>query len=133
MKKMIGILCIFIVVIVTLYLKGGMGVQGATGYITPQEGRNILQTQPGSVLVDVRTTEEFESGHIVGALHLPVNNIGDMAERYLPQKDNVIILYCRSGARADKAKSILLQMGYTKVHNMGAFKDWPYETATGKV
>ncbi|MCX7788404.1 MAG: rhodanese-like domain-containing protein [Spirochaetes bacterium] len=81
------------------------------------------------ILVDVRTPEEYRSGHIPGAINIPVDTIGSKPPS--PQKDALIILYCRSGNRSSSAKKILEQLGYTRVVNFGAVSKWPKNVIAG--
>lgn len=77
----------------------------------------------GALLLDVRTPEEFASGHIEGAVNIPVQELeGRMAE--LEPKDRAIVVYCRSGARSSQAESMLEGAGYGKVHNLGPMSAW---------
>lgn len=96
--------------------------------ITPQDARALLKTQPATLLVDVREPEEYKEGHIPGSLLLPLNRIEAEAPQKLAQKDAVIIVYCRSGARSNRAAQQLTKMGYPNVNDMaGGILNWPYE------
>lgn len=85
--------------------------------VPPEEGavRDI-------VLVDVRTPEEFRTGHKEGALNIPVDNVEQLAPQLLPDKNAVILLYCRTGKRSDKAMEILRKMGYSHLENLHRFE-----------
>lgn len=74
------------------------------------------------VLVDVRTPEEFRTGHKEGALNIPVDEAEQLAPQLLPDKNAVILLYCRTGKRADKAMEILRKMGYSHLENLHRFE-----------
>lgn len=76
----------------------------------------------GVVLVDVRTPEEFRAGHKEGALNIPVDEVEQLAPLLLPDKDAVILLYCRTGRRTDKAMEILRKMGYSHLENLHRFE-----------
>lgn len=88
-----------------------------------------LVEEEGALLLDVRTNMEWKSGHIDGATLIPVqelpNRLGEVDKATGVKKDQPIVLYCRSGARASKAKQILLKAGYTKVTNVGGISDYP--------
>ena len=74
------------------------------------------------VLVDVRTPEEYRTGHKEGALNIPVDEVEQRAAQLLPDKNAVILLYCRTGKRADKALEVLRKMGYSHVENLHRFE-----------
>lgn len=78
------------------------------------------------VLLDVRTTEEFASGHIEKAINIPVENITEIKSQ-VSDENAVILVYCRSGNRSAKASTQLVEMGYTEVYDFGGIQDWPYE------
>lgn len=74
------------------------------------------------VLVDVRTPEEYRAGHKEGALNIPVDEVEQLAPQLLPDKNAVILLYCRTGKRADKAMETLRKMGYSHLENLHRFE-----------
>lgn len=74
------------------------------------------------LLVDVRTPEEYHAGHKEGALNLPVDEVEQLAPQLLPNRKAVILLYCRTGKRADKAMETLRKMGYSHVENLHRFE-----------
>ncbi len=81
------------------------------------------------IILDVRTQEEFDQGHIKDALLLPDYEIGTKAATMLPDKDAKILVYCRTGRRSALAAKELIVMGYTDVLDFGGLQtDWPYET-----
>ena len=77
------------------------------------------------VLVDVRTPEEYRAGHKEGALNIPVDEVEQLAPQLLPDKNAVILLYCRTGKRADKAMETLRKMGYSHLENLHRFEMQP--------
>jgi rhodanese-related sulfurtransferase len=79
------------------------------------------------ILVDVRAQAEFDEGHIEGALLLPVDQIETLSVEQLPNKDAVILVYCRSGSRSAQASKILVELGYINVYDFGGIIDWPGE------
>jgi rhodanese-related sulfurtransferase len=87
--------------------------------ISPQKARAFLRD--GAVLVDVRTPEEFRSGHLPGATNVPLGVLKQEAERSFPNKDKVVLLHCLSGTRSGIAARILKQQGYAKVFNLGSY------------
>ena len=95
--------------------------------ITPQEAKTLMDTETDYVILDTRTTEEFAEGHIEGAILIPEYEIADRAEKELPKKDQLILVYCRSGRRSKIAADELVKLGYTNVKEFGGIIDWPYE------
>jgi rhodanese-related sulfurtransferase len=82
------------------------------------------------IILDVRTQEEFNAGHIAGAILVPNETIIDEQPELLPDLDAEILVYCRSGNRSGQAANKLLAMGYTNVIDFGGIIDWPYEVVT---
>jgi len=97
--------------------------------ITPEEAKKLMD-QGGVTVVDVRTQQEYDQGHIPGAILIPNETIVDTPPAQLPDKDAVILVYCRSGRRSADAAGKLSAMGYTHIRDLGGIKDWPYETVT---
>ena len=83
------------------------------------------------ILLDVRTPEEFADGHIPGALNIPNESIGENDIAELPDKEQRIYVYCRSGNRSKKASEALVALEYTNVYEFGGINDWPGELRTG--
>ena len=95
--------------------------------ITAQEARQIMDTREGYIILDVRTQEEFDQGHIPGAILIPDYEIEARAEKELTDKDQLILVYCRSGRRSKLAAETLVKLGYTNIREFGGIIDWPYE------
>ena len=95
--------------------------------ITAQEAKQIMDTQEGYIILDVREQEEFDQGHIPGAILIPYTQIEEMADEMLPQKEQLILVYCRSGRRSKIAAEALVELGYTNIREFGGIIDWPYE------
>ncbi len=96
--------------------------------ITADEAKKIIDENADAVLLDVRTDEEYKEKRIDGSVLIPDNEIAERAEAELPDKDAVILIYCRSGRRSKAASDVLIDMGYTQVYDFGGIIDWPYET-----
>lgn len=79
------------------------------------------------ILLDVRTPEEYEEGHIEGALNIPLKELAYEVENEIPDVETAIYLYCRSGVRVITAGHILYDLGYENIYNMGGILSWPYE------
>jgi rhodanese-related sulfurtransferase len=99
--------------------------------ISAEEARELMTGGAVWTLLDVRTTEEFAEAHIAGAVLLPDYEIWERARAVVKDKDAPVLVYCLSGGRSDVAARTLVDMGYTKVYDMGGIIDWPYETVNG--
>ena len=95
--------------------------------ITQDEAKKIMDSQEGYVILDVREQDEFDAGHIPGAILIPYGSIEEKAPSMLPDKDQLILVYCRSGRRSKIAAQSLEKMGYTNIKEFGGIIDWPYE------
>ncbi len=96
--------------------------------ITPDEAKARMDSGDEVLILDVRTQEEYDAGHIPGAVLLPNETIGSEAPAILPDKGAEILIYCRSGRRSAEAANKLVALGYTGVYDFGGIIDWPYET-----
>lgn len=92
--------------------------------ITGAEAKMLMDTEGDYIIIDARTTEEFNEGHIEGAILIPEYEIGNRAENELPRKDQLILVYCRSGRRSKIAAEALVDLGYTNVKEFGGIIDW---------
>lgn len=95
--------------------------------VTPEEAKEMMDNETVTI-VDVRTAEEYEEGHVPGAILLDNNTIGKEQPEELPDKDAKLLIYCRSGKRSKAASDKLVEMGYQNVYDFGGIIDWPYET-----
>ncbi len=95
--------------------------------ISPEEAKNIMDTQSDYIIIDARTEEEFAEGHIKNAILIPEYEIKGKAEQALPDKNSLILVYCRSGRRSKIASEALVELGYTNVYEFGGIIDWKYE------
>ena len=101
--------------------------QNAYQQISQEEARNMMDERDVLIL-DVREQDEYDSGHIPGAVLLPVGTINeDTAAAAIPEKDSMVLVYCRSGNRSKKAASALAELGYTGIYEFGGITTWPYE------
>lgn len=96
--------------------------------ITPEEAKKLMDSENNYIILDVRDPQEFESGHIPGAVLIPHTKIDEQAENIIPEKDKLILVYCRSGRRSKIAAESLVSLGYTNVKEFGGILQWPYET-----
>ncbi len=110
-------------------LAGCSGAEADRSYeqITQEKAKEMMDTQDVIVL-DVREQDEYDSGHIPGAVLLPVGTIDeDTAGKVIPEKDSTVLVYCRSGNRSKAASDTLVKLGYTKVYEFGGINTWPYD------
>ena len=95
--------------------------------IAAEQAKTIMDTEKDYVIIDARTEEEFAEGHIENAILIPEYEIANRAEKELPDKEQLILVYCRSGRRSKIASEELVKLGYTNVKEFGGIIDWPYE------
>ena len=95
--------------------------------ITAQEAKQIMDSEEGYIILDTRTQAEYDEGHIPGAIVIPHDEINEKAEQMLPDKDQLILVYCRSGRHSKLAAQSLVELGYTNIKEFGGIIDWPYE------
>ena len=86
-----------------------------------------MDSEKDYIILDARTEEEFNEGHIDGAILIPEYEVSTRAEKELPDKDQLILVYCRSGRRSKIAAQALVDLGYTNVKEFGGIIDWSYE------
>ena len=125
MKRMIPLL-------LSLLLLAGCGGNAASEstyqQITQEEAKEMMDTQE-VVILDVREQDEYDSGHVPGAVLLPVGTIDETtAAEVIPEKDSTVLVYCRSGNRSKTASAALADLGYTNIYEFGGINTWPYET-----
>lgn len=95
--------------------------------ITAEQAKEMMDQNKECIVLDVRDQSEYEEGHIAGAILIPYTEMKDQAEEKLSDKDQLILVYCRSGRRSAIAAADLVSMGYTNVKDFGGIIDWPYE------
>ena len=96
--------------------------------ITAEQAKTMMNEQPDAVILDVREQQEYDSGHIPNAVLLPVGSITEQTTaEVIPDKETVVLVYCRSGNRSKTASAALVELGYSKIYEFGGIKSWPYE------
>ena len=110
---------------------GGGEPQAAYRQISQEEAAEIMNSGADHLLLDVRTQEEFQSGHIPGAICIPNETIGTEAPPQLPDKGQMLLIYCRSGNRSKQAAEKLAKLGYTNILEFGGINTWTGETVPG--
>ena len=98
--------------------------------ISQQDAQSMMQSESGYVIVDVRRADEFATGHIPGAINIPNESIDKAQPAELPNLDQLIMVYCRSGRRSKQAAQKLADMGYTNIVEFGGINTWPGEVVT---
>ena len=123
----------FLLMLLTLALPFGcvgcVSDGGSATYeqISGVEAKALMDSESGYIIIDARTQSEYDEGHIPGAILIPEYEIADRAEKELPDKDQLIFVYCRSGRRSKIAAEELVKLGYTNVKEFGGIIDWEYE------
>ena len=95
--------------------------------ITAQQAKEMMDTQSNYIILDTRTQEEYDEGHIPGAILIPYDEILQKAESVLTDKNQLSLVYCRSGRRSKLASEDLVKLGYQNIREFGGIRDWPYE------
>ena len=95
--------------------------------ISGAEAKALMDSESGYIIIDARTQEEYDQGHIPRAILIPEYEIADRAEKELHDKNQLILVYCRSGRRSKIAAEELVKLGYTNVKEFGGIIDWEYE------
>ena len=95
--------------------------------ITQEEAKKMMDSGQDVIIMDVRTQAEYDEGHIPGALLLPNESIGTQEIEDLPDKEQTILVYCRSGNRSKQAAQKLAELGYTNIYEFSGIITWPYE------
>lgn len=110
----------------------GDGMIGKTTYIQidQEKAKEMMAVNDGHVIVDVRRADEYAAGHIPGTILIPNESIGTEKPEQLPDKDQIILIYCRSGNRSKQAAQKLADMGYTNIYEFGGINTWTGEVVT---
>ena len=116
-----------------LLLLTGCGAEDAPAYrqVSSDEAAAMMASESDYLILDVRTREEYEQGHIPGAVCVPNESIGSGELSALPRKDQLILVYCRSGNRSKQAAQKLADAGYTNIVEFGGILSWTGETVSG--
>lgn len=127
MKKLIPIL-----VIIMLLTACGSEPNNTYRQITMDEAIVMMEEEKDYIILDVRTIDEYKDKHIPDAINVPNEAIKAKEPKELPDKDQLILVYCRSGNRSKQASQKLADMGYTNIVEFGGINDWPGETVSGE-
>ena len=134
MKRMIPILLglLLLTSCTSVQVMDGDGMVNSYQQIDQETAKRMMEADDGHVIVDVRRQDEFDAGHIPGALLIPNETITDARPERLPDLEQVILLYCRSGNRSKQAAQKLADMGYINVYEFGGINTWTGEIVTGR-
>ena len=107
----------------------GCSTGGSATYeqISGAEARALMDSESGYIIIDARTQSEYDEGHIPNAILIPEYEIADRAEKELTNKNQLILVYCRSGRRSKIAAEELVKLGYTNIKEFGGIIDWEYD------
>lgn len=105
-----------------------------SGYrqVTAEEAIALMEKESGYIILDVRTAQEYSEKHIPNAVNIPNESIGTEEIPALPDKNQLILVYCRSGNRSKQASEKLAALGYTNIVEFGGINSWPGETVSGE-
>ena len=126
MKKLLFLLLAVMLLTACGQTKGN-DQEAAYMNITAEEAKTIMDIEEDYIILDTRTREEYDQGHIPGAIQISHDEITEKAEEVLTDKDQLILVYCRSGRRSKIAAEALVELGYTNIKEFGGIIDWPYE------
>ena len=121
-------------ILLTLLILSGCGSSAPNNnyqQISMKEAVSIMETEDNYIILDVRTKEEYQEKHIPGAVNLPNETIGTEDIPELPAKEQLILVYCRSGNRSKQAAKKLSALGYTNIIEIGGINDWTGDTVSG--
>ena len=124
----------FIPILMMLLLLTGCGAQSSettSRQISMEEAVTMMEEETEYIILDVRTAEEYSEKHIPGAINIANESIGTEDIPELPDKDQLILVYCRSGNRSKQASEKLVKLGYTNIVEIGGINSWPGETVAG--
>ncbi len=127
MKKLISILLIA----VFSFSFAACKKEGHVDYISAAEAKQLMDSSENYIIIDAREQDEYDEYHIPGAILIPYDEVKEKAKDMLPDKDQLIFVYCRSGRRSKHAAARLYELGYTNVKEFGGIISWEYETVTG--
>ena len=133
MKRILLLLLLMLIFLTGCAQKlDGDGMVGKTTYIQidQEKAKEMMAVNDGHVVVDVRRADEYASGHIPGAILIPNESITTEKPEQLPDKDQIILIYCRSGNRSKQAAQKLADMGYTNIYEFGGINTWTGEVVT---
>lgn len=130
MEKVIPTLLLLALTLTSCAAPASVPEANAYRQINTQEALEMMEKEENYIILDVRTQEEFAAGHIPGAMLIPNETIGTEEIPHLPDKNQLIMVYCRSGNRSKQASDKLVRLGYTNIVEFGGINSWPGEVVT---
>ncbi|MBQ7870873.1 MAG: rhodanese-like domain-containing protein [Oscillospiraceae bacterium] len=127
MRKFVGILLLTVIFLTACGKTNAAKGEAVYVNITAAEAKEIMDRETDYIILDVRTQAEYAEGHIPGAVLIPHMELAQRAAQELPDKDRLLLVYCRSGRRSKQAAEVLVELGYTNIMEFGGIIDWPYE------
>ena len=131
MKKLIPFLMIAAILTGCAVSRDAGNAENGYRQITAAEAVSLMEAEENYIILDVRTQAEYEEKHIPKAVNIPNESIGTEEIPALPDKNQLILVYCRSGNRSKQASEKLAALGYTNIVEFGGINDWPGETVSG--
>ena len=128
MKRMIP----FLMALLLLTGCGAQSEESTYRQINAEEAAAMMEEESSYIILDVRTAQEYSEKHIPGAINIPNETIGTEDIPELPDKEQLILVYCRSGNRSKQASEKLVKLGYTNIVEFGGINDWTGETVSGE-
>ena len=128
MKKIIP----FLMALLLLAGCGARSEESTYRQVNAEEAATMMEEESGYIILDVRTAQEYSEKHIPGAINIPNETIGTEDIPELPDKEQLILVYCRSGNRSKQASEKLVKLGYTNIVEFGGINDWTGETVSGE-
>lgn len=135
MKRLTLILLPILIILMAALILTGCGSSSGNKktyrQVSPEEAAAMMEEETDYIILDVRTQEEYETAHIPGAICIPNETIGSGDIPQLPDKERLILVYCRSGNRSKQASEKLAKQGYTNIVEFGGINSWTGETVSG--
>ena len=128
MKKIIP----FLMALLLLAGCGAQSEESTSRQVNAEEADSMMEEESGYIILDVRTAQEYSEKHIPGAINIPNETIGTEDIPELPDMEQLILVYCRSGNRSKQASEKLVKLGYTNIVEFGGINDWTRETVSGE-
>lgn len=130
-NKMLTLLAVIATFILVMVTAAGCSSNGPTyKQISQDEAMQMMQDETDYLIVDVRRPDEFAEAHIAGAINVPNEGITDEMPEELPDTDQILLIYCRTGNRSKEASRKLADIGYSNVYEFGGIETWKGEIVT---
>lgn len=128
MKRLLGLLLVAVFVLTGCSSSQSSSDDSGVSVQSISADETLTMLEEGSaVLIDVREQSEYDEGHIANSILVPLGTVESDISNVVDNKDDAIIIYCRSGNRSNQAANLLINLGYTNVYDLGGIIDWPYD------